>query len=300
MAFSIQQALEAFFDNSGGGGAGYGGTSQSGSITGNPTGGSGTGSSYTTGDIWDGTQIGPDGDLESEWTSSEWSGDSYRVMYNVSNGNDYYDMVVVYLPGTSTGTILSNWLASGWQSFNTTVGGGIEAIGNFERDTSNSFNQWVRDQVFGETGPSQPQEPATPSEPIAGVQKAQFFVATGQSTYTQLEISFGTLSNDHIQGAGLLLGDAGNDTLVGSGGVDALRSGAGNDGLTGGAGADILDGGTGNDWLDGGAGADLIDGGDGWDVASYISAKGGVTVDMTSNVNAGAAAGDTIVNVEVL
>jgi hypothetical protein len=124
MAFSIQQALEAFFDNSGGGGAGYGGTSQSGSITGNPTGGSGTGSSYTTGDIWDGTQIGPDGNLESEWTSSDWSGDSYRVMYNVSDGSDYYDMVVVYHPGTSTGTILSNWLASGWQSYNTTVGGG--------------------------------------------------------------------------------------------------------------------------------------------------------------------------------
>jgi Ca2+-binding RTX toxin-like protein len=108
------------------------------------------------------------------------------------------------------------------------------------------------------------------------------------------------LSNDHIRGAGLLLGDAGNDTLVGSGGVDALRGGAGNDGLTGGAGADILDGGTGNDWLDGGAGSDLIDGGAGWDVGSYQSATSGVTVDLTTNVNRGAAAGDTILNVEVL
>jgi Ca2+-binding RTX toxin-like protein len=300
------QELLRVFNNTGGqnpdGSTGirYGGTGQSGAITGNPTGGTGTGSSYTTGDIGNGTQIGPDGNLEGEWTYSEWSGDSYRVMYNVPDGSDYYDMVLMYRPGTSNGTILSNWVASGWQSFDTTVGGGIEAIGNFERDTWASFNHWLYGQVYGDEEPSQPKEPSTPSEPIAGVQKAQLFVATSQSSYTQLEISFGTLSNDHIQGAGLLLGDAGNDTLVGSDGADALRGGAGNDGLTGSAGSDVLDGGTGNDWLDGGAGADLMDGGEGWDVVSYQSATSGLTVDLTSNANSGAASGDKILHVEVL
>jgi Ca2+-binding RTX toxin-like protein len=86
--------------------------------------------------------------------------------------------------------------------------------------------------------------------------------------------------------------------VISGGGL--LAGGAGNDGLTGGAGTDILNGGTGNDWLDGGAGADLVDGGEGWDVASYQSATSGVTVNLTTNANAGAAAGDTVLNVEVL
>jgi hypothetical protein len=46
MTFSIQQALEAFFSNTGGNGVWYGGTGQSRDITGNVTGGGGTGSSY--------------------------------------------------------------------------------------------------------------------------------------------------------------------------------------------------------------------------------------------------------------
>ncbi|MFL4994022.1 MAG: hypothetical protein ACJ8DV_22430, partial [Microvirga sp.] len=51
------QELLRVFNNTGGqnpdGSTGirYGGTGQSGAITGNPTGGTGTGSSYTTGDI---------------------------------------------------------------------------------------------------------------------------------------------------------------------------------------------------------------------------------------------------------
>ncbi|MBS7452932.1 calcium-binding protein [Microvirga sp. 3-52] len=88
-----------------------------------------------------------------------------------------------------------------------------------------------------------------------------------------------------------------NDILSGSGILDGR---AGDDGMRGSGGADTLLGGTGNDWLDGGVGADVIDGGEGWDVGSYMSAKGGVTVDMTTNLNAGAAAGDAVFNIEVL
>jgi hypothetical protein len=43
-----------------------------------------------------------------------------------------------------------------------------------------------------------------------------------------------------------------------------------------------------------------MDGGEGWDVASYMSTTGGVTVDLTRNVNSGAASGDKILSIEVL
>jgi Ca2+-binding RTX toxin-like protein len=93
------------------------------------------------------------------------------------------------------------------------------------------------------------------------------------------------------------VGHDGDDQLTGEG---WLIGGAGNDDLTGGSEADILEGGSGSDMLKGGGGSDLLDGGDGWDVASYQSATSGVVVDMTTNANGGAAAGDQVSNIEVL
>jgi VCBS repeat-containing protein len=55
-----------------------------------------------------------------------------------------------------------------------------------------------------------------------------------------------------------LLGDSGNDILVGLGGNDLLLGGMGSDLLLGGAGNDKLNGGTGNDILSGGSGADTF------------------------------------------
>ncbi len=115
-----------------------------------------------------------------------------------------------------------------------------------------------------------------------------------------IEIVSGSSGDDVLHGSGYLNGNDGSDTLNGGAGGDVFKGGAGNDDLAGGAGADILNGGTGHDWLDGGTGADLIDGGEGWDVASYQSATSGITVDLTSNANAGAAAGDKVLNIEVL
>jgi hypothetical protein len=84
--------------------------------------------------------------------------------------------------------------------------------------------------------------------------------------------------------ASLLIGEDGDDRLVGGGARDvissggghdvlrgakkgdALLGGAGNDILKGGKGADLLAGGTGNDKLKGGAGNDVIRAGDGDDV----------------------------------
>jgi serralysin len=114
------------------------------------------------------------------------------------------------------------------------------------------------------------------------IRHSYVIVKMGDSGYATFAATVGTLGNDSIQRAGVVFG------------------GSGNDGLTGSAGADILNGGTDNDWLDGGAGADLVDGGEGWDVNSHLSAASGVIIDLTTNLNGGAAAGDKILNIEVL
>jgi Ca2+-binding RTX toxin-like protein len=87
-----------------------------------------------------------------------------------------------------------------------------------------------------------------------------------------------------LNGAGILLGRAGDDTLTGwdlddalygGGGLDVLYGGSGNDRLFGlngkdrlfgGAGHDLLLGGGGNDTLTGGAGDDTLSGGNGTDL----------------------------------
>ena len=61
--------------------------------------------------------------------------------------------------------------------------------------------------------------------------------------------------------AHVLMGMAGDDTLVGSALTDTLYGGPGNDTLKGGGGADYLLGGDGNDILQGGLGSDTLDGG---------------------------------------
>ena len=75
---------------------------------------------------------------------------------------------------------------------------------------------------------------------------------------------------------------------------------SGNDSIFGGFGNDTLIGGPGNDTLIGNAGADVLIGGDGLaDVASYVSAVGGVTVNLNSpNLNSGDANGDTFTGIE--
>ncbi len=79
----------------------------------------------------------------------------------------------------------------------------------------------------------------------------------------------GGQADDRLSGGGQndsLDGGAGDDTLLGDAGNDTLRGGAGDDDLGGGGGEDLLVGGAGDDTLDGGAGTDTIRGGAGDDV----------------------------------
>jgi Ca2+-binding RTX toxin-like protein len=98
-----------------------------------------------------------------------------------------------------------------------------------------------------------------------------------------------------------LLGFDDSDTLTGSAGPESLRGFGGDDTINGGGGGDILDGGGGGDFLDGGAGGDFLDGGAGFDLASWLSQTSGLTLNLgNQGLNAGAAAGDTVTNVEGL
>jgi len=66
-------------------------------------------------------------------------------------------------------------------------------------------------------------------------------------------------------GADVILGTAGNDTINAGAGNDIVCGGAGNDTINGGAGNDMLFGQDGNDTINGGAGDDVLSGGAGND-----------------------------------
>jgi Ca2+-binding RTX toxin-like protein len=110
--------------------------------------------------------------------------------------------------------------------------------------------------------------------------------AAAGDVYYEIEVVDGSTFEDTIEGddfSNIFWADRGNDILVGLGGHDTLM------------GAD------GDDYLNGGIGSDVLDGGNGRDTASYWDAWSGVRVYLNgSKANGGAAAGDTIIDVEVV
>jgi len=92
--------------------------------------------------------------------------------------------------------------------------------------------------------------------------------------------------------------DFGQKVLAGS--SVSVTGSAGADQIAGTDGDDVLNGADGEDTLVGGAGADVLDGGAGYDVASYASAKAGVTVNLATvgPQNTGGAGLDTLSGIE--
>jgi Ca2+-binding RTX toxin-like protein len=91
------------------------------------------------------------------------------------------------------------------------------------------------------------------------------------------------------------------ENLTGSAFADSLTGDGNANTLDGGSGDDTLDGAAGNDILIGGAGADALIGNGGTDTASYVSAAGGVTANLTTpGSNTGDAVGDTYSSIENL
>jgi|GEM_PF-1832882 len=94
-------------------------------------------------------------------------------------------------------------------------------------------------------------------------------------------------------------GSPSDDVLTGTDAAESIFGARGNDYLAGGSDNDELRGNSGNDVLDGGLGADLIDGGSGVDLVSYFHSTRGVVVNLANpDLNARAAIGDVIINVE--
>jgi Ca2+-binding RTX toxin-like protein len=108
---------------------------------------------------------------------------------------------------------------------------------------------------------------------------------------TAVEKWTGSSGADAIDGSSAqialrLIGERGNDTLVGGSGADRLFGGDGNDLLIGGPGADRLEGGAGDDTLDSGPGTELLYGGTGADRFSFTPGSGTATVvDWTDGVD---------------
>jgi Ca2+-binding RTX toxin-like protein len=120
-------------------------------------------------------------------------------------------------------------------------------------------------------------------------------------TFTDWNSQDTIIINGTSLGGNLLTGSTQNDTINGTGGGDTINGGGGGDIIRGGAGGDTLTGGSEGDFLDGGAGGDAMDGGDGFDLVSWLLESTGATVNLANAaLNAGSAAGDTVMNVEGL
>jgi serralysin len=111
--------------------------------------------------------------------------------------------------------------------------------------------------------------------------------------FNSIEIFWLTAFNDTFVGAGA------DDEVRGWDGADTLNGGDGSDRLRGENGNDVLNGGEGDDFLWGDAGTDTLNGGNGTDTLSYTYARtAGVSINLTSGVKTGEAAGDTYVSIE--
>jgi VCBS repeat-containing protein len=82
----------------------------------------------------------------------------------------------------------------------------------------------------------------------------------------------GAVNSDGGRGDDTIIGTSGVNFLGGGGGNDLIQAGAGNDSLAGGDGNDTLQGDAGNDSIGGGSGDDVLQGGDGDD---YLMGEGG-------------------------
>ncbi len=139
------------------------------------------------------------------------------------------------------------------------------------------------------------------SDSIAGTQRAE----TIDGGYWGNDTLNGRGGDDYLLGgrwADLLMGSAGNDTLIDGlfdSANDTLRGGTGNDSLNGGGGADLLVGGGGNDTLnDGHSYDDVLNGGRGFDFADYSDSS--VFVDLAAGTawRPGTGENDTLISIE--
>jgi Ca2+-binding RTX toxin-like protein len=119
------------------------------------------------------------------------------------------------------------------------------------------------------------------------------------ATYTLTIRSTDDSGNFRDETFTIMTGSGGGNSLVMNEVNDTIIYGlGGGDTFTGGAGNDTLFGQVANDTLVGGLGDDLLHGGDGTDTASYATANGAVSANLTTGQASGAAGNDTLVSIE--
>ncbi|WP_114948944.1 calcium-binding protein [Microvirga calopogonii] len=287
MTFSIEQALDAFFNNSGGGGIQYGGTGTSGTITGNVTGGSGTGSSYPivthSSDQSIDTQTAPGTQDYCESGSHGINGGETD-----ENGNLIYIDIQIYAPRLRQGdeTSVFGSMVGTFDSLKYDIDAWLARYDFYESFYGRSYEsryepQYWLYETYGDhfsDGHVHPVNLVLYADEVEAPPADEDSVG-GNST--------GEVSSFTVR---MTFGSSGNDTTYGASGSDFLLGGDGND---------IIYGYGGNDTIQGGAGADTMDGGDGIDTLDYREDTTGVYIDVrTNSAFYGQAAGDVIRNFE--
>jgi Ca2+-binding RTX toxin-like protein len=215
-----------------------------------------------------------------------------EVVVNGNAGNDSIDVSAVGVTTSLTGGLGDDLLIGGAAADFLNGGSGDDsAAGNAGNDTINGGSG--HDSLDGGTGDDTVSGQGGSGDVLTGgsgddrvnggagidtiletadvnfTLTATSLAGNGSDTITSVEraILVGGLSNNQIDasmftGEGiegvLLLGDGGDDVLIGSPHIDQLNGSAGNDTLLGGNSRDTLRGGSGRDVLNGGAGNDLV------------------------------------------
>lgn len=260
-------------------------------------------------------QIDGNGGFDSVDYESSSSGISINLLTGVNSGGDAAGDVILEVEQILGSLGADNFAGDGNGNWFTTNGGGDFVDGGAGNDTlSSNITGFVlgvdpMDTLIGGAGADQFIVNSTIGAVVSySTSPGSVFVSLPGGVF-----SFNDAAGDSIGGAANLEGSQFNDTLTGVGGGSLVNGLDGDDSLSaggrtsliGGAGADTLVGSTFDDTLVGGNGDDLFDGGagggddfsggDGFDIVSYASASGGVSVNLTnSSANAGAAASDTV------
>lgn len=224
--------------------------------------------------------------LNSIWDEESWGSDSYgrSSLYKVENGQVSYGQV-------------SGLDSVDWYSLN------LSAAGSYEIVISNdSLNNYSSQNVWSTSYSGVKIEVTDANGTVLGTLGS----ATGSGSFDDVlafAYSGGYSSGDYyVKVTNLGFSDADYAITLRSvytgGGVPDVNGTSGADTLTGTASGERIYGYAADDVLNGKGGSDTLDGGTGYDMATYYTAGGSVTVNLTTAQSSGADGVDTLISIE--